>query len=172
MVQTVIPTTDRTGTYELGGTFVQWTDATNAIKLVLVSSWNFTPSMDLAWDIDRIDTAGPIFTRITDILGTYSFNVKNAISLYDTALPATNDLLFSKWINDIAIGQPSSIIFAPVVKSAESTTNPFINYIFTGRIMSLPTDQVVDQGVQDVVIQGEITDITQARREATANNEG
>jgi len=171
MTVATIQTANRTGTYELGGTFVQWADATNAVKLVFVSSWNFTPSMD-QWDIDRIDTAAPIFTKVTDILGTYSFNVKNATSLYDTALPATNDLLFSKWIADIAIGQPSVITFAPVLKSAESLTTPFVNFIWTGRINSLPIDQVADQGVHDVVIQGDITAITQARREASANNEG
>ena len=51
-------------------------------------------------------------------------------------------------------------------------TDPFINLIFTGRVMNVPIDQVLDQGVQDVVISGEIIDIDQIRREATANNEG
>jgi len=171
MVVTPIPTADRTGTYEVGGTFVQWADATNAVKLVFVTGWNFTPSMD-EWDTDKIDTAGPIFTKVNDILGTYSFDVKNAVSLYDTLLPATDPLLLSNWIADIANGEPPSIKFAPVMKSAETTTNPFINLIFTGRVMSVPIDQVIDQGVQDVTISGEITAITQIRREATANNEG
>lgn len=171
MTQTIIPTADRTGTYEQGGTFVQWTDNTDAIKLVFVSAWNFTPSMD-DWDIDRIDTGAPIFTKKSDILGAYSFNVKNAVSLYDTELPATDPILLSKWIADIAVGQPSSITFAPVMQSAQTATNPFVNLIFTGRIMAIPLDQVLDQGVQDVTISGDITAITQIRREATANNEG
>ena len=89
MVVNTILEAERTATYESGGTFVQWADATNAVKLSFVTAWNFTPSMG-EWDIDRIDSAAPIFTPITDIKGTFSFNVKNAVSLYDTALPATD----------------------------------------------------------------------------------
>ena len=105
-----------------------------------------------------------------------SFNIKNAISLYDTALPATDPILLSKWIADIANGEPASIIFAPVMKAPKTggsfPTNPFVNLIFTGRIMGVPLDQVLDQGVPDVEIAGDITSIGQVRREATANNEG
>jgi len=172
---TNILTTERIATYEEGGTFVQWTDGVDAIKLAFVSAWNFTPSMD-EWDIERIDTAAPIYTKITDILGTFSFNIKNAISLYDTALPATDPILLSKWITDIASGEPPSIIFAPVMKAPSTggsfPNNPFVNLIFTGRITSVPIDQVLDQGVPDVVITGDITAFDQIRREATANNEG
>jgi len=175
MTVNTILTSERLATYEQGGTFVQWADVTNAVKLSFVTAWTFTPSMD-EWDIDKIDTAAPIFTKTSDILGTYSFSLKNAVSLYDTALPSTDPLLLSTWIENIAIGQPSTIIFAPVMKAAPTNgsfpTNPFINLIFTGRIMSVPLDQVLDQGVPDVVISGDITDISQIRREATANNEG
>lgn len=175
MTQTTLPASDRTGTYEDGGTFIQWSDGTNANKLAFATAWNFTPSMD-EWDIDRIDTAAPIFTKISDVLGTFSFNIKNLVSLYDTVNPPTDDLSLSKWIIDIAAGQPPSIIFAPVMKGVETNgnppTNPFINLIFTGRVMNVPIDQVLDQGVQDVVISGEIIDIGQIRRESTANEEG
>ena len=175
MVQTVLPVSDRTGTYEDGGTFVQWADATNAKKLAFASAWNFTPSID-EWDIDRIDTAAPIFTKITDIVGTFSFNLKNLVSLYDTAKPPTDALSLSKWIIDIKDGLPPEITFAPVMRAVDTNgalpTNPFINLIFTGRVMSVPIDQVLDQGIQDVVISGEMTDIDQIRREATANQEG
>ena len=175
MTQTILNVEERTGTYEDGGTFVQWADATNAKKLAFATAWNFTPSMD-AWDIDRIDTAKPIFTKTSDILGSFSFNLKNLVSLYDTASPPTDELLLSKWIVDIAAGQPPEIIFAPVMRAVETNgslpTNPFINLIFTGRVMNVPIDQVLDQGVQDVVISGDIIDIDQIRREAAANNEG
>ena len=176
MTQTILSETDRTGTYEDGQTFVQWTDGVNAKKLAIASAWNFTPSMDEGWDEDHIDTGKPIFTKISDVLGTFSFNIKNLISLYDTAKPPTDDLSLSKWITDIAAGQPPEIIFAPVMRAVETNgslpTNPFINLIFTGRIMNVPIDQVLDQGIQDVVISGNIINIDQIRREATANNEG
>lgn len=174
MTVTNILTSERTQTYE-DGAFIQWADATNAKKIAFVSAWNFTPSMD-EFDIDRIDSAAPIFTPITDIKGTFSFNLKNTVSLYDTASPPTDVLSLSSWIIDISNGEPPSVIFAPVMKAGTTNgsfpTNPFINLIFTGRVMNVPLDQVLDQGVQDVVISGEITDIDQIRREAIANNEG
>lgn len=171
MVQTILPASDKLGTYEQGGTFVQWTDGTDAFKLQFATAWNFTPSVD-QWDVDRIDSAAPIYTKITDVLGIFSFNLKNLISLYDTALPATDALTISSWIESIAKGKPPSIIFAPVIKAVDQTTNPFLNLIFTGRITSIPIDQVLKQGIPDVVISGEVIDIAQIRREATANEEG
>lgn len=175
MTQTLLPESDRTGTYEAGLSFVQWADATNAKKLALASAWNFTPSMD-AWDEDLIDTSKPIFTKISDNLGPFSLNIKNLVSLYDTAKPPTDDLSLSKWIIDISVGNPPEIIFAPVMRAVETNgalpTNPFINLIFTGRVMNVPIDQVLNQGVQDVVISGNIIKIDQIRREALANNEG
>lgn len=174
MVQTILPSSDRTGTYEEGLSFVQWTDNTNTKKLTIVSAWNFSPSMD-EWDVDRIDTSKPIFTKISDVLGTFSFNIKNLVSLYDTVNPPTDPLLLSKWIVDIAKGNPPEIIFAPVMRAAKIDgtlpTNPFVNLVFTGRVNSVPINQVIDQGIQDVEISGEIINIDQVRRESTANQE-
>jgi len=171
---TTIATSERTSTYE-DGAFIQWADATNAKKISFVSAWNFTPSMD-DFDIDRIDPGKPIFTPKSDNKGPFSFNIKNAVSLYDTAKPPTDVLSLSKWIIDIANGEPPEIIFAPVMKAPATSgsfpTNPFINLIFTGRVLNVPIDQVLDQGVQDVEISGDIIAIDQIRREATANNEG
>lgn len=175
MTQITLPASDRTGTYEEGLSFVQWTDGVNAKKLAIVSAWNFSPSM-AEWDTDRIDTAKPIFTKISDVLGTFSFNIKNLVSLYDTAKPPTDPLLLSKWIIDIKNGNPPEIIFAPVMRAVKTDgalpTNPFVNLIFTGRVTDVPIDQVIDQGIQDVVISGDIIDIDQVRREAAANQEG
>ncbi len=172
MVQTVLPDTDRTGSYEEGESFIQWTDNTNTKKLSIISGWDFSPSMD-AWDVDRIDTGKPIYTRISDNLGAFSFNIKNLISLYDTAKPPTDNLSLSKWMIDIARGEPPEIIFAPVMRAVKTNdslpVNPFINLIFTGRILTVPLKQIVDQGIQDVEISGEIINIDQIRREAAAN---
>ncbi len=171
MTKTTLGVIDRTRTYESGGTFVQWADATNAKIIAFASAWNMTTSMD-EFDIDRIDSAAPIFTPITDIVGTFSFNLKNLVSLFDAAKPPTDPLLISKWIQDIKAGKPPSITFAPVMEAPEATGSKFLNFIFTGRVMNVPIDQVLDQGVQDLVISGEITAIDQVRREATANEEG
>ncbi len=174
MVVTIVNESERTRTYE-DGSFMQWTDNTNAVKLAIVSAWNYTPSMD-DFDIDRIDSAKPIFTPITDKRGTFSVNLKNTISLYETLATPVNDILLSKWFIDIQNGEPPEIIFAPVLKAGKTNNifpgNPFVNFIYTGRIMNIPIEQILDQGVQDVEISGDIILITQARRETTANNEG
>lgn len=174
MTITNILESERTQTYELG-TFVQWADVTNAKKTVIVPAWNFTPSMD-DFDIDRIDGARPIYTPKSDKKGTFLFNLKNAISLFDTAQPPTDELSLSKWMIDIGDGEPPEILFAPVMKAGKTNgsfpTNPFLNLIFTGRVLNLPLNQVDEQGVQDMEIIGDIINIAQIRRESTANNEG
>ena len=79
MVVTTIQPADRTFTYEGdNGTFVQWTDSSNAIKLAFATAWNFTPNLD-GFDIDRIDSAAPIYTQTSDVRGTFSFSLKNAV---------------------------------------------------------------------------------------------
>ena len=171
MTQTILPGTDRTGTYEENGTFVQWTDGSNAIKIGFATTWNADFNMD-DFDEDKIDTGAPIFTKKSDIIGTFSFSLKNLISLYDTALPSADELLISTMVTNIANGKPTTLKFAPVMKAVEQTANRFLNIIFTGRIMGVPLSQILDQGAQDVEINGVITGLTQIRREATANEEG
>ncbi len=171
MTQTLLPGTDRTGTYEDAGTFVQWTDDTNAIKIGFATAWTADFNMD-DFDEDKIDTAAPIFTKKSDIIGTFSFSLKNLISLYETAATPSDELLISTMVTNISKGQPVTLKFAPVMKAVEQTSNPFLNIIFTGRIMGVPLNQILDQGVQDVEINGVITALTQIRREDTANNEG
>ena len=75
-------------------------------------------------------------------------------------------------ITDIVAGNPTVLTFAPVIKAVEQTTNSFLNIIFTGRIMGVPLQQLLDVGVQDLSISGQITGLTQVRRQATANEEG
>jgi len=171
VTQTLLPGTDRTGTYEDGGTFVQWTDDSDAIKLAFATAWTADFNMD-DFDVDKIDSAAPIFTKKSDIIGTFSFSLKNLISLYDTALPSADELLISTMVTNISNGKPTTLKFAPVMKAVEQTTNPFLNLIFTGRIMGVPLNQILDQGAQDVEINGVIIGLTQIRREATANEEG
>lgn len=164
-----IATAERTATYKLG-TFVQWGgDNGEDNKLVFVSAWEFNPNMD-DWDIDRIDSAAPIYTKKTDVLGTFSFNTKNAYSLYDTGdTPPTNSSLVSKMIAAIASGEPSTIIFAPIMRAAEVDTFE-VKLKFSGRVTNTPINQVLDQGVQDVEISGEIVDIAYVKKAAPSTS--
>ena len=171
MTQATLPGTDRLGTYEDGGTFVQWTDDEDAIKIGFATAWTADFNMD-DFDVDLIDSADPIFTKKSDIIGTFSFSLKNLISLYETAEVPSDELLISTMVTNISKGQPVTLKFAPVMKAVEQTSNPFLNLIFTGRIMGVPLNQILDQGAQDVEINGVITGLTQIRRQDSANNEG
>ena len=170
MTQTFLPGTDRTGTYEDGGTFVQWTDDSDAIKIGFATAWTADFNMD-DFDVDLIDSAAPIFTKKSDIIGTFSFSLKNLISLYDPDATPSDELLISTMVTNISNGQPVTLKFAPVMKAVSQISNPFLNLIFTGRIMGVPLSQILDQGAQDVEINGVIIGLTQIRREATANEE-
>ena len=63
---------DRTFVYE--DSPFQFVDNTGNRRLALIQNWNFTPNM-ADFDIDRIDTAAPIFTKKSDILGSFSFMI-------------------------------------------------------------------------------------------------
>ncbi len=62
--------------------------------LKFIQDWGFTPSMD-DFDIDRIDTAEPIFTPKSDIVGTFRFLTKNTVDIYDTNVVPTDELTAS-----------------------------------------------------------------------------
>lgn len=172
-----IAPTDRTFVYPEGDTksFVQWTveGDDDAVKIIFVSNWNFTASMS-EFDIDRIDSGIPFYTPITDIKGTFSFDVKGAVSLFDTLAVPADKVLLSYIIAEMSAGRPPILIFAPVMYGEEvsGTGNKYVNIVFEGRVTDIPIDQVINQGVHDITISGEITKITQIRREATANELG
>ena len=72
---------DRTVVYEFSP--FQFIDDQGTKRLTLVKIWNFTPNMS-DFDIDRIDTGVPIFTKKSDILGTIYFDTVNTIDFIET----------------------------------------------------------------------------------------
>ncbi len=132
-----------------------------------IQDWEFRPNM-AEFDIDKIDTAAPIFTKKSDILGTFSFNTKNTIDIYDQTDPptATSDFTVSFWAIQIAKGDPPVINF--VIKAiglgVGVSTPTDVNYKFTGRIMDVGVTRIRDTGVHEVDVNGEITAIEEVKR--------
>ena len=151
---------DRTVVYEFSP--FQFIDDQGTKRLTLVKNWNFTPNMS-DFDIDRIDTGVPIFTKKSDILGTFNFDTVNTIDFFETgssSLPTT----YALWATQIALGKPPSGTFLATLRAPNSKGDQFGKVQYIGRIMSVPLDRVDETGVHTFQVNGEITKITSITR--------
>ncbi len=163
MSSTINQANDRTFVYE--DSPFQFVDTGGTKRLALVKNWNFTPNMS-DFDIDRIDTAAPIFTKKSDILGTFNFDTVNTVDFYEpgsTNLPTT----YAWWAMQIALGKPPSVTFLVTMRAPNSSGNQFARVRFIGRVMSVPLNRVTETGVHTFQVNGEITTITSVLREAS-----
>ena len=162
---TVGNASDRTFVYS--GLF-QVTDSSKNVTFGFIQDWEFTPNI-AEFDIDRIDTAAPIFTKKSDILGTFSFNTKNTLDIYsESATPdKTEFFTVSFWATQIAQGQPPIVtFFIKVAGLGVGVNTPTdVNYNYNGRIMNVAVTRTRDTGVHEVDVNGEITEIIEVRRE-------
>jgi len=156
-------------TFVYTDSFFQINDGSNTDTIKFIQDWDFTPSMD-DFDLDYIDTGKPIFTRKSDIIGTFSFLTKNTTDIYDTDDSSTDELTATNWIKQIANGTPTEITIISILTSPqdEATTNSFVTIQWTGRIMSTELTQVRDTGVQEFQVIGEMTSVTTAQRTAAS----
>ena len=153
---------DRTFVYE--DSPFQFEDAGGTKRLALIQNWTFTPNM-ADFDIDKIDTADPIFTKKSDILGSFSFNTKNTVDFYDPGSALEPDT-YAFWALQIAQGKPVTITILLTMKAPDSAGNKTAKVLFNGRIMSCPLDRVEETGVHEFTVNGEITEITSITRTA------
>jgi len=119
------------------------------------------------FDIDRIDTAEPIFTKKSDILGTFTFDTVNTVDFYDTSGNPTDPNLYSTWAIKIAAGEPVTVSFLITMKAPNATAPQFANITFKARVMSCPQNRNQDTGVHTFTVNGEITDISSVTRDAS-----
>lgn len=153
---------DRTFVYE--DSPLQFTQGGNK-RLLLLKNWNFAPNMS-DFDIDRIDTAKPIYTKKSDVLGTFSFESVNTVDLYEdgsVASPTT----YAFWALQIAAGTPVEITILLTMKAPNSTGDKLAKILFKGRIMSCPQNRSQDAGTHTFTVNGEITEITSIDRSAS-----
>jgi len=156
-------------TFVYTDSFFQINDGSITDTIKFIQDWDFTPSMD-DFDIDRIDTGIPIFTRKSDIIGTFSFLTKNTTDIYDITDPSTDELTATNWIKQIADGTPTEITIISILTSPKdgATNNSSVTIQWSGRIMSTALIQVRDTGVQEFEVIGEITGIDTVQRTASA----
>lgn len=162
-MSTINQADDRTFVYE--NSPFQFVDAGGNKRLALVKNWNFTPNMS-DFDIDRIDTAAPIFTKKSDILGTFNFDTVNTVDFYEPG-STTEPTTYAWWATQIALGQPPSITFLVTMHAPNSQGDQFARVRFVGRVMSVPLNRVDETGVHTFQVNGEITQIVSVERDAT-----
>jgi hypothetical protein len=133
--------------------------------LAMLKNWVFTPNMS-DFDIDKIDTAEPIYTKKSDILGTFQFDTVNTVDFYDPG-SAASPITYAFWATQIALGKPVKVNFIVVMNAPDSTGNKIARIRFVGRIMSIPQNRNQDTGVHTFTVNGEITEITNITRTAS-----
>lgn len=152
-------------TFVYKDSFFQIDDGVNNDRIKFIQDWEFLPSMD-DFDIDNLDDATPIFTPKSDILGTFSFNPKNAIDIYDTANDSDDLLTATAWMLRIKEGNPAVITFITILTAFNDglSTHGKVTLQWTGRIMNPGVTQTRNTGVQELIASGEITDIVVVQR--------
>jgi hypothetical protein len=122
---------------------------------------------DSAVDRDRIDDGTPAFTRVGDILGRFRFHLKNTVDLYDTTDTPTLVQTISYWLYKIANLDFAVISFIETQYAPNSAGNKFTRLKFDGRITKVTHTRTDNVGIEDDVIEGEITAWTSADRSAS-----
>ncbi len=134
----------------------------------------FVQGMDIEIDAnsfqrDFTGSGDSVFTQNGDIIGTFSFNLKNTVDLFSATATATDTKTVSYWMQQIADLNPPEIVFIQnfVVGDSSATGNAIGRITFTGRVMSAKTAMDVSDAVEDVPVTGEVITLTQVQRVAS-----
>lgn len=132
----------------------------------------FVQGMDIALDagvlqLDHTGIGESVFTQNGDVIGAFSFKLKNTVDLYDPNATPTLDETMSKWMRAVADFDPSIIDFIETFNAPLGTGDKFARIKFKGRIMKPATSLTVDDGIEDAKVDGEITVFTSAKRESS-----
>lgn len=119
------------------------------------------------FDEDRIDDGTPAFTLVGDVIGRFTFALKNSVDLAEAATPATDDFTMSKWMEDLVAGTPTEVDFINTFQAPDSTGNKFERIKFKGRIKKPAIERLRDRGVDEALVEGDIIGFTSLLREAT-----
>lgn len=116
---------------------------------------------------DFMGTGESVFTQNGDIIGSFSFSLKNTTSLYDPNVTPTLPETVSYWMNAIANFDPVIVSFIQTMNAPKGTGSKFARIRFNGRVMAPNIVQNVDNAIEDAIVNGEITAFTSALREAS-----
>jgi len=120
---------NRTFTYDALSIFRMDSTAGNTSTLAYIQNWNFNPNM-ADFDITRIDSAKPIFTKKSDILGAFDFEVGNTTEIYDSSIGTLNEALVTYWVNQMVLGDPVETTFLVKMRAADpdAVGNKFVTF--------------------------------------------
>lgn len=132
----------------------------------------FVQSMNVSLDAgilqrDSIGTGESVFTQNGDVIGSFSFSLRNTTDLYDPDSTPTLQETISFWNTAINNFDPAIISFIQTMNAPKGTGDKFARIKFDGRIMKPAVITEVDDGLQDAIVDGEITTYTSAKREAS-----
>lgn len=116
---------------------------------------------------DHTGIGESVFTQNGDVIGQFSFSLRNTVSLYDPAATPTLAETISFWNSAIADFDPAIIAFIQTMNAPKSAGDKFARILFDGRIMKPAVITTVDDALQDAVVEGEITVYTSALRAAS-----
>ncbi len=132
----------------------------------------FVQSMNVSLDAgvlqrDSIGTGESVFTQNGDVIGQFSFSLRNTVSLYDPAATPTLAETISFWNTAINDFEPAIVAFVQTMQAPKSAGDKFARILFDGRIMKPTVITEVDDALLDAVVEGEITIYTSALRETS-----
>lgn len=139
------------------------------LAATLTKKYIFVQGMTTIWDSgvyarDSIGSGTSIFTQNGDVIGNFSFELKNSIDLYQKDSGVEDDSFLSNWLKNHAKQQPTTVQFTQTFTARDQTVDPQSRLVFTGRIMKPEISQLVDVAIDDVVIDGEILTLLNAER--------
>lgn len=111
---------------------------------------------------DFMGSGESVFTQAGDVIGNFSFSLKNTVDIYKVGTATVNDNLdlLGTWLTRLADIDPPEITFVQTYVARKQSTNNRIRITFTGRIMTPELSQLVDQAVDEATVDGEITQLT------------
>ena len=139
------------------------------LAAALTKTYIFIQGMTTSWDSnlferDHIGAGTSIFTQAGDVIGTFSFLLKNTVDIFQKDTGVEDDSFLSNWLKNHAKQAPTEVQFTQTFTARKQTIDPQARLVFTGRIMKPDLSQLVDVAVDDVVIDGEILALLNAER--------
>ena len=114
-----------------------------------------------------IGSGKSVFTLNGDVFGSFEFDLKNTVDLFDNVSPAVNAETISFWWEKIKARDPAIIKFIQTMNAPNSIGDKFARLRFDGRIIKPAVITDVGDGLQDATVEGEITNYISALREAS-----
>ena len=118
-------------------------------------------------DTDYIDDGPAIFSRIGDVKGTFNFDLKATISLFDTDAVPTHEWLVSYWLKELADDSPPELDFVETLFAKKSPGEKYARINAKLRIRTCAIERKASRGIIDIPVTGEVIAFTSAKRTAT-----